>query len=277
MTKLKDWITRIESNMPALRAALDAPSRKIFEDEYYALTDELSAGAEAAAIQKKLDDLLARFPAVIQIAGLEKKPPKEGIPPGEAAPQPGVPPAVQPPVPTPLPVEPATGGFFVSNTTSSSKSTRQGLSAEEFTTIFKEVVSALIALALVWTTVRTFMALLDLAGDATRLSQAKDLLTVLTGLLGVVMGYYFGRLPADARASQAQAQAAKALVEGEQAQAHSERISEQAEVLADQASRLAATMQAGPTARGGGAPAPSDDLQRWAEGVEALRRSARRR
>lgn len=165
----------------------------------------------------------------------------------------------------------------MSNTTSSSKSTRQGLSAEEFTTIFKEVVSALIALALVWTTVRTFMALLDLAGDATRLSQAKDLLTVLTGLLGVVMGYYFGRLPADARASQAQAQAAKALVEGEQAQAHSERISEQAEVLADQASRLAATMQAGPTARGGGAPAPSDDLQRWAEGVEALRRSARRR
>lgn len=277
MTKLKDWITRIESNMPALRAALDAPSRKTFEDEYYALTDELSAGAEAAAIQKKLDDLLARFPAVIQIAGLEKMPPKEGIPPGEATPQPTMPPAVQPPVPTPLPGSTITGEIPMSDDSSTGKPARRGLSAEEFITIFKEVVTALIALALVWTTVRTFGALLAMTGDATRLAQAKDLLTVLTGLLGVVLGYYFGRLPAEARAAQAQDQAAKALVEGEQAQAHSERISEQAEVLADQASRLAATMQAGPTARGGGAPAPSDDLQRWAEGVEALRRSARRR
>ena len=56
-----------------------------------------------------------------------------------------------------------------------------------------------------------------MAGDATRMGDAKDLLTFLSGFAGVVVGYYFGRVPADARTAQAQQQIGQAVSEKEQA------------------------------------------------------------
>ena len=55
----------------------------------------------------------------------------------------------------------------------------------------------------VYTLVMTGRAF-GMAGDATRMGDAKDLLTFLSGFAGVVVGYYFGRVPADARTAQAQ-------------------------------------------------------------------------
>lgn len=55
-----------------------------------------------------------------------------------------------------------------------------------------------------------------MAGDPTRMGDAKDLLTFLSSFAGVVVGYYFGRVPADARTAQAQQQIGQAVSEKEQ-------------------------------------------------------------
>jgi hypothetical protein len=125
------------------------------------------------------------------------------------------------------------------------------------------------------------MNLVPLLGDSAKMTEGKELLSILTGLFGVVLGYYFGRVPADARAAQAQEQAAKATQQGEQANAHSDMVSERAEELADQAKELVSQVQAGPTTRGGpgaaGALNLNEELKTWADSVDELRRMARSR
>lgn len=70
---------------------------------------------------------------------------------------------------------------------------------------FKEVVSAGLGLLIVGATV--CMAFVAFSSDAQGFANAKEVLTLMYGLAGVVLGYYFGRIPADARAVQAQDQA----------------------------------------------------------------------
>jgi hypothetical protein len=82
---------------------------------------------------------------------------------------------------------------------------------------FKEAVTALLGIGIVlYTLVMTDRAF-GMAGDPTRMGDAKDILTFLSGFAGVVVGYYFGRVPADARTSQAQQQIGQAVSEKEQA------------------------------------------------------------
>ena len=120
--------------------------------------------------------------------------------------------------------------------------------------------------------------LVPLLGSADKMTQGKELLSILTGLFGVVLGYYFGRIPADARAAQAQVQAAKAVQQGEQAAAHSDMVSGRAEELADQAKELVVQAQIAPTTRGaGGGPDVNEELRRWADSVDELRRMSRSR
>ena len=76
--------------------------------------------------------------------------------------------------------------------------------------MIKEGVTAILALAIVGTTLYWMSMAFGLAGDATKMSDAKDLLALMSGLTGVVLGYYFGRVPSEARASQAQLQVVKA-------------------------------------------------------------------
>jgi hypothetical protein len=81
---------------------------------------------------------------------------------------------------------------------------------------FKEVVTAVLGIGIVvYTLVMTGLAF-GMVGDASRMADAKDLLTFLSGFAGVVVGYYFGRVPADARTAQAQQQIGQAVSEKEQ-------------------------------------------------------------
>jgi hypothetical protein len=74
----------------------------------------------------------------------------------------------------------------------------------------KEVVTAVLGIGIVAYTLYWTGRAFAMAGDPTRMGDAKDLLTFLSGFAGVVVGYYFGRVPADARTAQAQQQMAQA-------------------------------------------------------------------
>jgi hypothetical protein len=91
---------------------------------------------------------------------------------------------------------------------------------------FKELVTALLGLIIVGFTLKLAVKTFGYLGQTQILSEAKDILMLLLGLAGVVIGYYFGRVPADARASQAQEQANTASAHAEQisAEARSEAV-----------------------------------------------------
>jgi hypothetical protein len=73
--------------------------------------------------------------------------------------------------------------------------------------LVKEFVCAALGIFLVGYTLLMVNNAFGMLDNATKLSNAKDLLLLLFSLTGVVLGYYFGRVPADARTSQALKQA----------------------------------------------------------------------
>jgi hypothetical protein len=83
----------------------------------------------------------------------------------------------------------------------------------------KEVVTAIIALVIIGSTVALVARAFGLIGNSSHISQAKDLLSIMLGLVGTVIGYYFGRTPADARATSATTRADQATAEKENVKA----------------------------------------------------------
>jgi hypothetical protein len=92
--------------------------------------------------------------------------------------------------------------------------------------LIKEIITATLAFAIVgfaiWMAVRTWL----LAGDATKLGDAKDVLQLLLGPAGVVVGYYFGRVPADARAAIAQREANAATADAQDVKTRSSELAD---------------------------------------------------
>lgn len=84
---------------------------------------------------------------------------------------------------------------------------------------FKEIFTALLALIIIGFTLTIAFRSFNMAGDAKKMADAKDLLTVMLGVAGVVVGYYFGRVPSDARAAQATTRADAAVDQREQIKA----------------------------------------------------------
>jgi hypothetical protein len=81
---------------------------------------------------------------------------------------------------------------------------------------FKEVFTAVLALVIIGATTVTAFRSFNMVGDATKMGDAKDLLTIMLGVAGVVLGYYFGRVPSDARAAQATNRADEAVSQREE-------------------------------------------------------------
>lgn len=75
---------------------------------------------------------------------------------------------------------------------------------EQSVALLKEVVSAALGLAIIGFTLYMAAAAFSFVGNSQSMSDARVLLTLMLGLSGVVLGYYFGRVPADMRAAQAQ-------------------------------------------------------------------------
>jgi hypothetical protein len=90
----------------------------------------------------------------------------------------------------------------------------------------KEVITAIIALVIIGSTIALVARSFGLIGNASHITQAKDLIGIMLGLVGTVIGYYFGRVPAEAQATSATARA-------DQATAEKERVKAKARSLAD--------------------------------------------
>jgi hypothetical protein len=71
----------------------------------------------------------------------------------------------------------------------------------------REIVTAILGIAIVLFTLALTGLAFSMAGEGPRMRDAITVLTLLFGLAGVVVGYYFGRVPAEARAVEAQARA----------------------------------------------------------------------
>jgi hypothetical protein len=66
----------------------------------------------------------------------------------------------------------------------------------------RECITNVLALAIVLSTIFTALWAFWYVGDGDQMDDAKALLAVMSGLSGVVIGYYFGRVPAEGHASQ---------------------------------------------------------------------------
>jgi hypothetical protein len=76
--------------------------------------------------------------------------------------------------------------------------------------IGKEIVTGVLAGLIVLVTLVVAVVVILNPGDESAQAAAKDGLLFLNGLVGVVLGYYFGRAPGDARADRAEDQAQQA-------------------------------------------------------------------
>lgn len=257
MDTLSKWIAQIENTRPAL-SQLEGYGE--FESGYLALSDELLAGAPEEEVQQRLIALLKSHPQIATAAGLEEILSLDQPP-------------VETPTATPRGVyashSPAGGAIM--STPEPAPRKDFVFKVEDFITIFKEVVTAIIAILLVATTVRMLWVSLQLVGDEMRINQARELIMVMTGLVGAVIGYYFGRIPADARAAQAQQQAQQAAEERTE-------ISVQAEALAESVERVIRRMpREAQTLRGEGGEPLAEELESLQESIQQLRALSRRR
>lgn len=66
-----------------------------------------------------------------------------------------------------------------------------------------EIVTGILAIAIVAFTLAMAGLAFSMAGEETQMRDAMPVLTLLFGLAGVVVGYYFGRVPAEKRADTA--------------------------------------------------------------------------
>lgn len=126
-------------------------------------------------------------------------------------------PEVSPGIDSPPPEDPATGKPGQSPSSGGPALEGNGGSADAASAgswtpelrmqLIKEIVTAVLAFLIIIFTLVIAWRSFNLIGNAAKVAQAKDVLTVMLGVAGVVVGYYFGRVSGDARASQANASA----------------------------------------------------------------------
>jgi len=95
-------------------------------------------------------------------------------------------------------------------------------SDDKFGTVLRELVTAILALTILVVTVMLLRRTFDIGGQSDALKDAftreKDILQYGLSLLGAVIGYYFGRVPAELHAQAAQKQATNAQTQLNQTQ-----------------------------------------------------------
>jgi hypothetical protein len=123
------------------------------------------------------------------------------------------------------------------------------------TTTLKEVAATVLAGLITVAFLVAFAKTWDFIGGADpKLAEAKNLLQILTGFVGVILGYYFGRVPAERAADAATKAADASRSEAQDAKAREERTRKNAASgVQDALSRLGPTGPAGGGQPGAGA------------------------
>lgn len=87
-----------------------------------------------------------------------------------------------------------------------------GPTLESWLTALREIVTASLGITIILTTLAFLVAavVLFLFRPNAEFALLRDLLVMLNGMAGVVLGYYFGRIPAEARAGKAETERAAA-------------------------------------------------------------------
>jgi hypothetical protein len=111
--------------------------------------------------------------------------------------------------------------------------TKSPWTPEQIIQIFKELVTAVLGMFVVLYTLRLAWNTFAFAGQTDKITDAKDVLLLMLGLAGVVVGYYFGRVPADASAAKAQDQANAATAQTEQISAQTQAMANEVEQVMD--------------------------------------------
>ena len=296
------FIDEIERNRATIRDVLGPDAASAFEARYHELVDQWHAQPESRGyIAEQLLVLVRSYPAIVQVlreaaptlfdspasvlspkpaqarvtVTLPGEPPPAGLDhPVATTPQPA---SEQLPLPSTQHSTPKKESTQMPTPPSLSQSRQSSdrWTPEQIVHAFKEVLTGVLALLLVFYTLRIAQQTFALAGDQQKISDAKDVLLLMLGLAGVVIGYYFGRVPADARAAQAQQQAIAATAQVEQINAKAQQVAERIDEVV---TRIAVN---GVAARRGGPggeedEALADELQRVRDDVRELLSVARR-
>jgi hypothetical protein len=207
---------------------------------------EQETNADETTAVRALDDLLAEFPTVRELLQrsrpdlfvdqpLEEHDIKRRTPAPSDEPQQsdadGTAPMTRGTRPAPQSPSPPTG-----NAPGGAEPAARAASAEQWTPqtclqLLKEIVTAVIGLLLVGSTVAMAFDTFNLAGSGAKVADAKNILIMMMGLAGVATGYYFGRVPADARANQSESRARAATAHAARVMAKSAQIVDQAETI----------------------------------------------
>jgi len=181
----------IEAHEAELAAAAD--DRDAFAHELAALKGYWASGDDPEVLLAETERVLRRYPAIwAKFASPTPSPvqqPASALTPAAAEPQGVIP--------------------MTENKASQSVLDRLAIWDKQLATA-KEAVAGCVGIMIVLATmIAATVALLAVftVGNEKVWAAAKDILVLLIGLVGVVLGYYFGRVPGEARADKAEAEA----------------------------------------------------------------------
>ncbi len=187
-TEMRQYIEAHEAELVAA-----AEDRAAFARELTALKGYWASGDDPQALAAETERVLRRYPAVwaklASLAPAPAQPPTPALTPAAAAPQ-GVAPMTE-------------------NKPSQSVLDRLAIWDKQLATAKEAVAGCLGIIIVLATMIAATVALLAvfIVGNEKVWAAAKDILVLLVGLVGVVLGYYFGRVPGEARADKAEAEA----------------------------------------------------------------------
>ena len=187
----------LETHLEQLAAGAADPAQ--FRREFANLGRYWEEEDDEALKWEETERVLSKYPAAWQ-AVLDA-----GLVPGAEKPAPA-PPASPPRPPQPAATQPQGETTMEERQVSQSTLNRMAIWDKQLAT-GKEVVTGCLGVMIVLVTLLVALIAIVFAGNAEARSAAKDVLLVLTGLVGVVLGYYFGRMPGEVRADKAEGEA----------------------------------------------------------------------
>ncbi|RZU76714.1 hypothetical protein EV384_5389 [Micromonospora kangleipakensis] len=221
----------------ALRTKRDAVLRAVPEDHRAAFgqrIDELTAAAnerpesEAETLEQAMA-LLDEYPSAksaLRAAEPGLFPGRDRTPPAAAGfPPPGNGAAIVPPPRRP-PASPALGPVGGDSGGGHGGSGLGGRSTIDLQWV-RELTATVLALMIVGLTLWMALKALGVVGDTAKAPGVKDLLNALLNLAGVVIGYYFGRVPAEAHAAAAAQRADAAVTDRDRMRIEAHRIADE--------------------------------------------------